>query len=252
MSQDPVRRDWVPVAAAWENNPDDKDIWRRVVALPSTALNRVEFELLGPVGGHSVCVLGTGDGLASLALASMGARVLVVDPSQSLLDLLMVRSQLVGLELRYLQAELVNLSGVETELYEVCYAAQAGCQLPDLYRFYAAVHAILAPGGRLIVNEYHPFRRIWRPEPGSPRIAFPYSQRRYERIASDRTTPVAFGTELAEYLYHWTVSDHFTFLSRAGFRVTALEEIGEVRQQWEVANLRGLPEQMIIGATKAG
>ncbi len=249
MGQDTSRRDWTPVAPTWEHNPDDKEIWRRVVVMPSLALNRIELELLGAVAGQPVCVLGAGEGLAPLALAAMGSKVTVVDPTHSLLDLLMVRSQVTGVELQYLSAELTDLSRLRAGTHSIFYAAQVASQLEDLGKFYSGVYRVMAPAGRLVVNEYHPFRRIWKPETGSPRVSRSYFQRRYERTESDIPSPANQGS-LGRYQHHWAVSDHFYFLAAAGFRVVALEEVGDVKQHWELTNLRGLPEQLIIAADK--
>lgn len=244
------RRDWVPVAPAWERNPDDNEIWRRVTVLPSLALNRAELELLTPVSGGPLAVLGVGDGNAALALAACGARVTAVDSSWSLLDMLMIRARLCGVEVEFVRSELTDLSGVSAGSCARAYAAQLLSQACDLGGFYAAAFRILMPGGRLVVNEYHPFRRIWKQESGPPVIEHSYFQRSRERPEDCPADPTRPGAELGRTEYLWTISDHFHFLASAGFRVAAIEEVGEVRQHWELPNLRGLPEQLILAADK--
>lgn len=244
-------RDYIPVAPAWERNPDDGDIWRRVVVMPSLALNAVEMELLGPVAGKKVWVLGVGDGLAPLALAAMGAIVTVVDPTNSNLDVLMVRAQVVGVELNYQEAELTKLPTLGSGGCEIAYAAQVAGTMEDLGKFYSGLFSLLMPSGRLVINEYHPFRRIWRQEPGQPRVAHSYFERRRPRTEEDLGTDITTPGKIAgRYDFHWTVSDHFYFLTRAGFRIAAIEEVGDVRQNWEIPNLSGIPEQLIIAADK--
>jgi SAM-dependent methyltransferase len=244
------RREWVPVAPSWERNPDDRDVWRRVPILPGLALNQTELDLLGPVGGVSTLVIGVGDSTAALALAAMGARVIAVDPSSSMLDMLMIRARVCGIELAYQPAELPDLAELGDGICDTIYAAQVAAGLPDLSRFYAALFRLLNPGGRLIVNEYHPFRRIWKPESGHPRVRQSYFQRSRERDEAEPPDPTRPSSALGRTEYYWTVSDHFHQLARAGFRVTAVEEVGEVRQNWELPNLKGLPEQLIIAAAR--
>ncbi len=246
MRQPSASRDWIPVAPSWERNPDDTDLWRRVPTLPSLALNRAECELLGEIAGRRVCVLGVGDGLAPLALAALGARPTVIDPAHTLLDLLMVRCRITGLELDFLPLELSNLSSLRPDSFDLAYAAQTTTQLTDLGRFYAEIHHVLVSGGRLIINEYHPLRRIWKQEPGSPRLARSY----FQRWCEPEEDSIGTGNVLGRRECYWTVSDHVHFLLRAGFRLSALEEVGEVRQHWEIPNLRGLPEQLILAADK--
>jgi SAM-dependent methyltransferase len=247
------RRDWVPVAQTWGRDPEDKDPWRRVATMPALALNLVEQELVGPAAGRAVCTLGVSDGMAALALAAMGARVTVADPSQSLLDMLMIRAHIIGVELDFVQTELLDLSAIRDQSFQLAYAAQATRQLEDIDRFYAEVHRILGPGGRLIVNEYHPVRRIWKQEPGHPRAQCSYFDRRRPREEEELIPdPNAPGLTLGRFDFSWTVSDHFCALAAAGFRVSALEEVGDVRQKWEVPNLKGLPEQLVLAADRDG
>ena len=247
-----ARRDWVPVAPTWGRDPDDKEPWRRIASMPALALNVVEQELIGPAGGRTACVLGVSDGMAALALAAMGARVTVADPSSSLLDMLMVRASIIGVELDFIQTELRDLSAVRDASFELAYAAQATRQLEDINRFYAEVHRTLSPGGRFIINEYHPVRRIWKQEPGHPRTLCSYFDRRRLREEEELLPdPNAPGASLGRFDFSWTVADHFSALIAAGFRVTALEEVGDVRQKWEVPNLKGLPEQLVLAADRA-
>lgn len=246
-----ARRDWVPVAQTWGRDPDDKEPWRRVAAMPALALNVVEQELIGPAGGRTTCVLGVSDGMAALALAAMGARVTVADPSQSMLDMLMIRARIIGVELDFVQTDLCDLSAIHDESFQLAYAGQATRQLDDINRFYAEVHRILCPGGRFIVNEYHPVRRIWKQEPGHPRVEYSYFDRRRAREEEDLfPDPNAPGVSLGKYDFSWTVSDHFGALVAARFRITTLEEVGDVRQKWEIPNLKGLPEQIVLAADR--
>ncbi len=249
-----ARRDWVPVAPTWERNPDDKEPWRRVATMPALALNVVEQELIGSAAGRTVCALGVGDGLAALAFAALGARVTVTDPSQSMLDMMMVRARIIGVELDFVQTELCDLSAIHDESFQLAYAGQATRQLEDIDRFYTEVHRILCPGGRFIINEYHPVRRMWKQEPGHPRAQCSYFDRRRPREEEEDLIPDpnAPGLILGRFDFSWTVADHFGALAAAGFRVTALEEVGDVRQKWEMPNLKGLPEQLVLAADRDG
>jgi SAM-dependent methyltransferase len=243
--------DWDPVAPTWEKNPDDREIWRRVAVMPALALNRVEMDYLGPVAGRRVCVLTVADGMAPLALAALGARVTVIDPTNGALDVLVVRAQVVGLELQYQQCELTDLCTVGDGTFQLAYAGQASGLVPDLGHYYSCVNRALAPGGRLVVNEYHPFRRIWRQESGSPRVARSYFERRPRRGAEDADEDITRpGADLERFRNNWTVSDHVRAITGAGFRLTGMNEVGESRQSWELPALTGLPEQLIICADR--
>jgi SAM-dependent methyltransferase len=249
-----TRRDWMPVAQTWSRDPDDKEPWRRLATMPALALNQVERELIGSAAGRTVCALGVGDGMAALALAALGARTTVADPSQSMLDMLMVRARIIGVELNFVQTDLCELSAIRNESFQLAYAAQVTRQLEDIDRFYTEVHRILCPGGRFIINEYHPVRRMWKQEPGHPRAQCSYFDRRRPREEEEDLIPDpnAPGLILGRFDFNWTVADHFGALAAAGFRVTALEEVGDVRQKWEMPNLKGLPEQLVLAADRDG
>jgi SAM-dependent methyltransferase len=249
----PARRYWVPVAQTWVRDPEDKEPWRRIATMPALALNLIEQELIGTAAGRAVCALGVSDGMAPLALAAMGARLTVADPSQSMLDMLMIRARIIGVELDFVQTDLCDLAALSSGSFELAYAAQATRQIEDIHGFYSEVHRILSPGGRFIVNEYHPVRRIWKQEPGHPRAECSYFDRRRVREDAELIPdPNAPGVSLGKFDFSWTVSDHFGALAAAGFRVTALEEIGDVRQKWELPNLKGLPEQLVLAADRDG
>lgn len=252
------RRDYIPVAPSWERNPEDSDLWRRVVVMPSLALNQAELEFLGVVAGKRVAVLGGGDGTVPLALAAMGGKVTVIDPTNSGLDVVLVRAQIVGVELEFREAEFEKLSVLGRNWCEIAYAAQVSSGIEDLGGFYREIYQILAPAGRLIINEYHPFRRIWKQEPGYPRVAHSYFERQKPRGEEDDEElgyPESPGQKPAglvsrRFEYRWIISDHFYFLTQAGFRVVGIEEVGDARQQWELPNLTGLPEQLVIAAER--
>jgi len=80
--------------------------------MPALALNIVEQELIGTAAGRTVCALGVSDGMAPLALAAMGARITVADPSQSLLDMLMIRARIIGVELDFVQTDLYDMAAI--------------------------------------------------------------------------------------------------------------------------------------------
>jgi len=244
------RRDWSPVAPSWERKPDQKDLWRRVATMPALALNRVELELLGTVAGLSTLIIGTGDGLAPLALAALGARVVVADASSSLLDVLLVRTQVLGLNIEYRQLAASEFDQLPDAGFRYVYAAHLAPRTEHLDLLYRQAARLLEPGGRLVVTEYHPVRRIWKPEPGALRAAVSYFERRRERRETDGADSYVPGGELARFDFQWTVADRVFYATAAGLRLAALEEVGEVRQDWEVPNMKGLPEQLVLAADR--
>jgi ubiquinone/menaquinone biosynthesis C-methylase UbiE len=168
-----------------------------------------------------------------------------------MLDMLLVRARIVGVELNLIQSDLTDLAAVRPGTFQLAYAAQATHQLDDIVRFYSETFRILGPTCRLVINEYHPIRRIWKQEPGQPRVQHSYFDRRRTRdeedLVPDPNSP--FNT-ISRYEFNWTISDHCHALLSVGFRIAAIEEVGDVRQKWEIPNMKGLPEQLVIAADR--
>ena len=97
-----------------------------------------------------------------------------------------------------------------------------------------------------MVNEYHPFRRIWSESPNQLEIGFGYFDRgphEYDRLEN---RPVALAGSLPGYEFRWTVSDFVSAMLDAGCELLAICEMGDQRQDWEAAPLEGLPEDLLL------
>jgi 2-polyprenyl-3-methyl-5-hydroxy-6-metoxy-1,4-benzoquinol methylase len=95
--------------------------WRKCPADPTIALSRQELEHLGDVSGKEACVLGSGDNLVVFALAGMGARVTSVDISEKQLDTASERATELGLEITFVRADVVDLSPLQDESFDLVY-----------------------------------------------------------------------------------------------------------------------------------
>ncbi len=120
----------------------------------------------------------------------------------------------------------------------------------DLWRYYAEAARILHPGGLFIINEYHPFRRVWPYHPDRLELEFSYFDRgphAYDR--SEEVEGLAAGS-LPSYEFHWTVSDYVAAVMDAGCELLALRELGDQPQSWETPPLAGLPEDLVLVSRK--
>ena len=172
------RRGWDAASAGWQATVERDVDWRRCPADPAVALIEEELELLADVAGRDVCVLGSGDNLAVFALAGMGARLTSVDISQAQLDTAASRAGEIGLDIAFLRADAVELRELGDESFDLVYTGgHVAVWVSDLKRYYAEACRILRRGGMLMVNEYHPFRRIWRASPDRLELACGYFER---------------------------------------------------------------------------
>ncbi|NLC56794.1 MAG: class I SAM-dependent methyltransferase [Armatimonadetes bacterium] len=247
------RRGWDAVSPHWQAGIEAQGHWRRCHREPELALLPEERRYLGDVAGRDVAVLGSGDNLVAFALAGLGARVTSVDLSAMQLQIAAERARALGLSIRFVHADVTALGALATATFDVVYTGgHVAVWVSDLKRYYAEAGRILRPAGLLLVNEYHPFRRIWKQGVHRLERELSYYDRgphQYDR--ADQAPGLAPGT-LPSYNFHWTVSDYVTALLQAGCELLALEEIGEARQSWEEAPLEGLPECLLLVGRKRG
>ena len=245
------RRGWDAVSPGWQEGIDARGVWRRCHLEPELILLPEELAYLGDLHGRTVCVLGSGDNQAVFALAGMGAHVTSVDISQSQLDIAAGRAGELGLDIAFLRADVTDLSALPDNAFDVVYTGgHVAVWVSDLKRYYDEAVRILKPGGLFIVNEYHPFRRVWAYDEAKLEMEFGYFDRgphAYDR--SDEVEGAEPGS-LPSYEFHWTISDFLAAVMGAGCELVTLMELGNARQSWETPDLTGLPEHLLIVGNK--
>jgi SAM-dependent methyltransferase len=245
------RRVWDRMAPDWARSADRRGVWHRCVADPGLALHKRELALLGDLRDRSVCVLGSGDNEVVFALAGMGAQVTSVDISQVQLDLARQRAEALGLHINFLRADVTDLSAMPDGTFDLVYTGgHVAVWVSDLRTYYAEATRILRPGGRLVVSEYHPFRRVFRAIEDRLEVEYNYFDLGPHPYDSGQTESAEDATTLVQYEFHWTVSGMATAVLRAGCVVDVLEEFDDRREEWETAPLTGLPRVLLISGTK--
>jgi SAM-dependent methyltransferase len=245
------RERWEAGSARWAEMADSREIWRRCPSEPGLVLCDRELELLREVKGQRVCVLGSGDNQVAFALAGLGARVTSVDFSRNQLDVASRRAAELGLAIDFVQADVTDLSAFGNGRFEAVYTGgHVAVWVSDLARYYGEAGRVLAPGGLFIVNEYHPFRRVWRRLPDRLVLGTTYFDRgpHGQRLTADILEPVP--GPYPTYEFHWTVGDYIGAVIAAGCRIVLVEEHGEECGDWEGAPMAGLPEFLLIAARK--
>ena len=245
------RRGWDAASASWQAAVERDVDWRRCPTDPTVALIEDELELLVDVTGRDICVLGSGDNLAVFALAGMGGRLTSVDISRAQLDVAASRAGEIGLDITFVRADVVDLRELEDESFDVVYTGgHVAVWVSDLKRYYAEACRILRQGGMLMVNEYHPIRRIWRPSLDLLELASGYFERGPHLHDRSDTVPGASPGSIPSYEFNWTVADYVTALMHGGCELTAFREIGDRRERWESAPLVGLPNALLLVGRK--
>ena len=157
------RNRWNLGSAAWAAMHDRSGTWRIAHQQPTKIFLEQELELVGAIEGQDVCVLGSGDNLAVFGFAGMGAQVTSVDISAEQLAVARKRATELGLSIKFVEADVTDLGCLESSSYDLVYTGgHVGVWVSDLRAYYGEAIRILRKGGLFLVNEYHPFRRIWK------------------------------------------------------------------------------------------
>jgi SAM-dependent methyltransferase len=237
------RRHWEARAGEWAARPEVEKIWRRCTKEPGLVLDERELHWLGDVAGKRVAVLGSGDNLVVFALAGMGACVTSVDIAENQLAVARQRAAALGLAVEFLRADVSDLSGLSDGAFDLVYTGgHIAIWVSDLPKFYREAARILKPGGRLIVSEYHPFRRIWKATKERLEIESDY----FHRGPYTYEVPGGQGHE-----FQWTVGDYVKAVIAAGCEIEAVEEFGTGSDgAWEVPPVGRLPRVLLVVGRK--
>ena len=245
------RARWNLGAEAWAALHDRRGTWRVAHRQPEQVFLRQELDLIGDVEGRDVCVLGSGDNLAVFAFAGMGARVTSVDISSEQLAVARRRAGELGLCIEFVEADVTDLSGLGNSSYDLVYTGgHVGVWVSDLRAYYREAIRLLRPNGLFLINEYHPFRRIWKDSETSleARVSY-FDNGPHEYSVSDDLHAEA-PDDLKQFEFHWTVSEYLNAVIEQGVDLIMFEEIGDQAEGWEGAPLQGLPQKLLIAGRK--
>jgi ubiquinone/menaquinone biosynthesis C-methylase UbiE len=178
------------------------------------------LRLLGSVAGKRVLELGCGTGHAAVAFAKQGARVIAVDESEDKIAAARRLADREDVRLELHNAPLAELAFVRADTIDSVYSAHALAAVDDIERVFRQVHRVLRPERPFVLSLPH------------PATALELSRSYWDR------TPLPSG------VHPRTISELFTGLSRANFRVDHLLEPEEKGAM--------LPAVLIIRARKQG
>jgi SAM-dependent methyltransferase len=247
------RRRWDAGAASWAERTDRRGKWKKCHLDPSLALHPAELAWLQDIAGKHVAVLGSGDNQVVFALAGLGARVTSVDISERQLDVARHRAAALGLAVAFVQADVVDLAVFGDATFDVVYTGgHVAVWVADLHGYYREAARILRPHGRLIVGEYHPFRRVWKRSATGLELGYRYFDRgphRFE-VGPDVLNPVPGALE--QFEFHWTVADFISALLSSGCRLVHAEEFDDACGTWEGAPMTGLPASLLLVGRRDG
>lgn len=215
-----------------------------------------ELALLGDVVSKRVAHLLCNSGQDTLSLAQRGAMVTGVDISDAAIKHAMHLAQQTGIAASFVRSDVYDWlahAASTNDHFDIVYCAYgAVCWLHDLQAWANGVAAILRPGGRFVLVEFHPvsnmFDADWQfarayPSGGRPMVLPGVGD--YVGASAGGLTPSGFAPGIDHFdnpepcvLYQWGVGEVVTALAGAGLRITALHEYPYSNGERPFANMR--------------
>jgi 2-polyprenyl-3-methyl-5-hydroxy-6-metoxy-1,4-benzoquinol methylase len=210
------------------------DVAKDMIKQPQKYLRR-HLEFLGDIKGKKIANLLGSCGKKAIPLAILGASVTIVDISQQNRKYAMEVAQEAEVEINYIVSDFQELDITDyIGSFDIVYL-EGGIlhYFSDLNMFSSKIYEMLKIGGRLVLNDFHPIRKILK-----KRDIFDTSEDRLE-LEGDyfeselRPGDVAYKKFFSDYekkefpdclLRYWTMGEIITAFASAGFIIEKLVE----------------------------
>jgi SAM-dependent methyltransferase len=191
-------------------------------------IDAFEQEEVGPVAGKRLLHLQCHIGSDTLSWARLGAEVTGVDFSPESIRIARQLSEELDLPARFIESDVYAAREVLSDSFDIVYSSRGAiCWLSDLDRWAQTAASFLEQGGRLYLQDTHPFLCTFGDEePGPLEIHYPYfSNGEPERWEGDNDySDMSYKTQHPTYEWTWTVSDILGAVIGAGLRLEFFHE----------------------------
>jgi SAM-dependent methyltransferase len=234
------RRSWDAVVGAHDSHRGNLAAFLRA---GGSTLFPEERRLLGDLAGKTLLHLQCNSGGDTLSLALLGAEVTGVDISDGAISSARALSEKTGLPASFERADLYDWledAARAGRRFDAAFSSYgAVCWLSDLEAWAGGVAAVLAPGGCLVLVDFHPaaemFDAEWNLLEDYPSGGVPWLVEEgvgdYVAEAGGGLTPAGFdegargfGNLESCHLFRWGLGEVVTAIAEAGLRVEVLEE----------------------------
>jgi ubiquinone/menaquinone biosynthesis C-methylase UbiE len=203
-----------------------------------------ELRLCGNVEGRRVLELGLA-AEASIAFAQQGAHTIGVDSSGERLTEFRRKCDEADVKVELHESDLADLAFVRADSIDLAFSSYAFDSVEDLNRVFRQVHRVLRQEMVLVFSVAHPAYAMIDDQSEEPLLV---RRSYFDHRQPDEAAPVPS--------YHRTVSELFTGLSRANFRVDTILEPepasgGHRSHEWR-DTFKYVPRTLIIRARKEG
>ncbi|MGI8576159.1 MAG: class I SAM-dependent methyltransferase [Egibacteraceae bacterium] len=188
-------------------------------------LESFELEELGDVRGRDLVHLQCHFGLDTLSWARHGALVTGLDFSGPAIAAARSLASEVGLDARFVQADVYDAPAALGEDYDIVYTTHGVLGWhPDLDRWAGVVDALLRPGGTLYLSEYHPVSWMFAEDTTERRVGDGKAHDYFAASPLEYEAPGTYADLAAKTAHNRTVEFQHTL----GAVVTAIAERGLV------------------------
>ena len=198
-----------------------------------------ELKLLGNVEGKRVLELGSA-AQAAIAFAKQGGHAVTVDSSPERLAKLRRSADDAEVKVELHESDLADIAFVRADSIDLAFSSYAFDAVDDLNRVFRQVHRVLRQDCPLVFSVSHPAYAMIDDTAEDPLLV----RRSYFERSTDGEKP------------HRTISELFTGLTRANFRVDIILEpspapSGPRSSEWRDA-FKYVPRTLIVRARKEG
>ncbi|MGI8912114.1 MAG: class I SAM-dependent methyltransferase [Rubrobacteraceae bacterium] len=218
-----------------------------------------ERKLLGDLAGKTLLHLQCNSGGDTLSFARLGAAVTGMDISDAAISTARKLSSEAAIPARFERADIydwLDEAARAGRSFDVVFASYGVvCWLPDLEVWAEGISAVLEPGGRFVLVDFHPvadmFDENFRLRSGYPsggeKLPLEEGVGDYVGESGGGLTPAGssegvrgFENPELAHLFRWGLGEVITALAVAGLRITALEEYPYSNGERHFAGMREL------------
>lgn len=229
------RRSWNHATPVHNARKADVAAW---IAAGNSTLFPEEVALLGDLSGRRVAHVMCNAGEDTLGLVRLGADAVGVDISDTAIDAARALSSATGLPAAFVRDDVYDWLEATVERFDDVFSSYGGIGwLPDLPRFFQGVARVLRPGGRFVLQDFHPLcwsidaygraaDDYFMDEP----LLTPEGVSDYVGLSAEGLTPMGkvegekWRNPEPAVAFQWTLADQLTALARAGLVLDALTE----------------------------
>jgi SAM-dependent methyltransferase len=230
-----------------------------------TTLFPEELELLGDLARQTLLHLQCNAGQDSLSLARLGAMVTGVDISDEAITFARRLSAETGIAATFHRADVYDWlaeAARRSERYDIVFSSYGFLPwLSDIHSWGRGIADVLAPGGRVVLVEFHPFAMVfgwdWSHRKhyfsGGMPESYEHGIGDYVALSDGALTPSGYLDGIQDFVnphrgheFRWGLGEVATALLDSGLVVTALREYPYMNAAKLFDRMRELPRKRMV------